>query len=106
MKSHEYAEKLKAAAEFLLARENVQIEKDREQPYIPLFYWNKESFIAAVRAVGPGVKKWTDDELRFTPNGPCGIFTLIVQRHTVCRLVRPAEYDCEPILSEEEAATL
>ena len=104
MKSHEYAEKLKAAAEFLLAREDVEFV-DRP-PFIPISFYDKEKFIAAVRVFGSGEKKWTYDELQFTPHGAAEIFRLYIARNTVCRLVRPAEYDCDPILSDEEVATL
>ena len=106
MKSHEYAEKLKAAAEFLLSREDAEITESERGPYISLFFWTKESFAASVRAFGAGTKEWKDNELHFTPAGPCGIFRLIIDRHRVCRLVRPAEYDCEPIFSDEEVAAL
>lgn len=105
MKSHEYAEKLKAAADFLLAREDAELTSTT-QVCIPLFYWSKESFVAAVRTFGPGVKEWKDDDLRFTPNGPCNIFLLAIRRQSVCRLVKAAEYECEPILSDAEVAAL
>jgi hypothetical protein len=104
MKSHEYAEKLKAAAEALLAREDVEFVG--RPPFIPISFYEKEPFIAAVRVLGSGEKKWTHDELQFTPYGAMEIFRLYIARNTVCRLVRPAEYDCEPILSETEAAAL
>ena len=106
MKSHEYAEKLKAAAEFLLSRQDAEITPSDRSPFIPVSFYDKESFIAAVRAFGSGTKEWKSDELVFTPNGPCEIFHLYIQRSTVCRLVRPAEYDCDAILSEQEVAEL
>jgi hypothetical protein len=102
MKTHEYAEKLKAAAEFLASRENVELGT----LYIPIFFYDRQPFVDAVRAFGPGDKAFTDSELGFIPKAPCDFFKLYIPRNRVCKLVRPAEYDCEPILSDEEVATL
>src|SRR5258708_39415688 len=104
MKSHEYAEKVKAAADFLLAREDVEFVG--RPPFIPISFYDKEPFIAAVRVFGSGEKKWTHDELQFTPHGAAEIFRLYIARNVVGRWVRPAEDDAEPLLSEEEVATL
>lgn len=106
MNSHEYANKLKELADFLLAKP--EFETDGE-PRVFFWYWSdKQGFLGAVKALGSGEKKWSTDDLTFYPAGvPDGIhFELQIRRVAICRLVREAEYECEPLLSQAEEAEI
>lgn len=105
MKSHEYANKLREAAEFLLSKGDVELD------YGPHMYVSmsgrKEDFLAAVKAFGPGEKKYDPDGnaypyVYFTPTGQ--FFTLSINRDSVCRKVQDVKWECEPLLSAEEEA--
>lgn len=68
---------------------------------------SKEQTADAIRSLGSGAKSFGDNEFRFLANSPEGTHVEIsVPRNKVCKLVRAAEYDCEPILTPEEAAAL
>jgi hypothetical protein len=108
MTSHEYAQKLKIAAEFFLSKPEFKI---RNSPILFSSYWSdKEAFLAAVKALGSGEKKYEGESLKFIVTITEGLtFDVEVSRSAVCRLVKPAQpavYDCEPLLSQEEEATL
>lgn len=107
MKSHEYAHKLQELAQFLLDRPEFNVG-DYSAPYLYIHADNKkEMFLDAVRALKPGTKKYAVDNIEFTPTrGPKDV-TIRVEayRSTVCRKIRDAEYECEPLLDhldEEE----
>ena len=104
MKSHEYAEGMKQAAEFLLSRPEFETRLD---PWMYLgYYYSKEKFLDAVRALGSGHKEYKDDMLTFE-NKACGAsIQASIRRSEVCRLVKAAEYECIPLLSIEEEASL
>ena len=66
------------------------------------YYYEKSAFLSAVRALGTGTKEVVGDKMRFMPKGAA--FYLEIERDSVCRKVREAEYECEPLLSDEEQA--
>jgi hypothetical protein len=102
MKSHEYAQKLKETAEYLLSKPEFKVS------YTTIYfghYWDKDEFLTAVRALGAGTKKYSDADLTFSPASPSPIY-LSINRSTVCKLVRQAEYECELLLSQEEEAEI
>lgn len=107
MSSHEYAEELKKLAEFLLSRPafNAHWGKLHETFY---FYSNKEDFLAAVAALKPGKKEFTENEVQFFPtiNSERIVLKLEANRTTVCKLVKPAEYDCQSLLDASEEKLL
>ena len=105
MTSHEYAKKMQELAEFLLARPEFEAEG---RPFVYLYYYQKEPFLAAIRAIGAGEKEWTDTEIRFKPKGipEDTAMQIYAPRDKLCKLVRAAEYDCEPLLSPGEVEAL
>ena len=105
--SHEYARNVKAFAEFLLSR------PEFEMPWTPTYlgivrYWggDKERFLAAARALGTGKKKYEHDDIEFTVTHEWGEFTIRAPRNSVCRLVRPAQYECDPFFSDAELSEI
>lgn len=107
LNSHEYAAKLKQLADFLLSRPVF----DTDWTYVRMGcpYWSKkESFLGAVKALSPGKKEYTDHEVTFEPviGDPRIKISLSVARNAVCVLVRPAEYDCDPLLKPDEEKVL
>lgn len=105
MNSHEYAKRMKEIAEFLLARPEFPMAHG---PMIFHTYYEKEPFVAAVKALGSGKKTHTTGmypEVQFVST-LCPEINIAIPRDKVCRLVREAEYDCEPFLSPEEDAAL
>ncbi len=109
MTSHEYATRLIAAA-VLLEKAAVFELPSYMASYLEhcgveniQFHTDKALFLAAVRAVGSGVKAGNADEVRFVVGG---LVHLVVDRASVCKLVKPAEYECEPLLSQVEEAVL
>jgi len=108
MTSHEYAQKLKAAAEFFLSRPAFKV---RNAPLLFSSYWSdKDGFLAAVKALGKGEKKYDGESLKFVVTIEPGVtFDVEVSRSAGCRLVKPAQpavYDCEPLLTQEEESNL
>jgi hypothetical protein len=113
MTSHEYANKLKALAEWLLSKPEVDAHTDHVRE--SFWYWSaKEPFLAAVRALKPGRKEYGEGTnadalaLKFYPAGvPEGVdFYLRINRSAMCRLIQEAKYECEPLLSPEEEAQI
>lgn len=108
MTSHEYANRLEKLAAELKSKSDFELPDYSERYYgnygIETFRYNnqKEGFLQAARALGSGTKDGTADELTFKH----GDIRLSVDRNVVCKLVRPAEYECEPLLSEAETAEI
>lgn len=102
MKSHEYAKRLHEIAEFLESRPEFETPMG---VHLYQYSSSKAPFLAAAKALGNVTKEYRGDDLRISPAAfPEMIFA--VPRSVVCRLVKPAEYDCEPLLSQEEEASL
>lgn len=104
MNSHEYAEKLRGEADYLLTKDPFKIPDYMSGPTSFWYMWDKEPFLGAVRAVGSGRKEMQVDYVLFHPTD-APIF-LKIDRNKVCKLVVPAQYDCEPFLSEVDMQTL
>lgn len=106
MNSHEYANKLKELGDFLLAKPEFETPWSESNAYIGLYYWGgKDGFLSAVKALGTGTKEWGKDDLRYIPAGT-DMLRLNISRASVCRLVKEAEYECEPLLSQAEEAEI
>jgi hypothetical protein len=114
MKSHEYAKKLHELADLLESRPDFKLP-DYQRNYISQhgidnfsYHGDKTGFLAAVKAVGSGTKLPGDkDDFSFLACN--GLLRLTVYRTAVCRIVKPAqpaEYDCIPLLSQEEENSL
>lgn len=104
--SHEYARALQHAAEFLLSRPAFNTNMTRAYSYNFFRYHEKELFVAAVKAVGSGVKEFTDSDIKVLYRQGDVEITIEAPRNTLCRLIRPAEYDCDPFLSPDEEKNL
>ena len=103
--SHDYANNLQKMAEFLLSRDSFPLPDYMDAmpwQFFRFYGHEKSAFIAAAKALGNGTKKFTDADLEFTTLLPFGKVELAIPRSTVCRLVRAAEYECDPILSAQE----
>jgi hypothetical protein len=99
MTSHQYAEELRTLAAELDAIEPFPMPT-YDTPGRFSYLWDKEGFVAAVRACGSGVKNIKDDSLTFQPRNVS--FHLVVERSAVCKLAKPAEWSCEPWLTDEQ----
>ena len=104
MKSHAYAKAIIQAAEFILSQPEFDTETEQPRLYIGWF-WSKEPFLAAVRALGAGKKEYSGSDLRYSVVHGAEI-TCTIPRDKVCRKVQEAKWECEPLLSPEEEATL
>jgi hypothetical protein len=102
MKSHEYAQRLRELGEFLLTKPEFETESDL---MIFEYFYTKDKFLAAARAIGSGSKEYTESDFRFKPAG-FNELTLYISRDKVCRKVQEEKWECEPILSPEEEATV
>jgi hypothetical protein len=103
--SYEYASKMKELASYLLERP--EFDTEQSQVFMFINVYTKEKATAVVRALGSGKKEFTDRSFSFLASSPEGTYVKMeVPRNKVCTLVRAAEYDCEPILTSEEAAAL
>ena len=104
--SHDLALSLQKTAEWLLSRDAFRIESFDVATWQYLSFHEKEAFVAAVKAVGAGKKKFSDLSIEFEVKVPGGQIKLSAPREKVCRLIRPAEYECDPFLSPEEEKSL
>lgn len=84
-------------------------EAEIQQALISFYHWSdsgKEQFLNEVRLLPhPLKKKYTDDEVALEHEAPGARVYAKIRRTAICRLIRPAipaEYDCDPILSEQE----
>lgn len=99
--SHDWARDLHKTADYLLSRPEVEMES---KPAIYNFMYDKEKFLAAVRAMIPGRKVIDEFNVAFEPKGT--ILSLRVPRNLVCRKIQDVKYDCEPFLSPTEDAEM
>jgi hypothetical protein len=104
--SHDLARNLQRTAEWLLAHQAFRIENFDALAYEWISFHDKEMFLDAVKAVGAGRKEFTPETICFRVDIPGGQIKLSAPRNLVCRLIRPAEYDCDPLLSPEEEKQL
>lgn len=104
--SHDYAKRLREAADFLESRPCFVVPDFDRRVFVCFNYYEREQIIAAVRALGTGKKNFTDDDISFEVVLPCAKIIVNAPRLKVCRLIRPAEYECDPLLSPDEEKEL
>ena len=104
--SHDYARNLQKFAEFLLSRESFPLPYHEPTSFHYFNYHDKESFVAAVKSLGSGKKKITDDKIEFVIETSGAHLSVEAPRNLLCRLIRPAEFECDPLLSADEEKTL
>lgn len=98
--SHEYARKLQRIADALLFAPEVDL--NCTMPVGAWFWSDKKKFLAAVRALGPGEKRYDNSDLEYVLEGT--EFKLKIHRDAVCRKVQDEKWECKPLLSPQEEA--
>jgi hypothetical protein len=104
--SREYAEKLRALASELDGLPEFPLPHYWEINHRTIGYFSEKGpFLAAVKSLGTGAKSVEEDAgsipiFVFHPKGAS--FRITIYRDGVCKLVRPAEYDCAPLLAPNE----
>jgi hypothetical protein len=108
-KASEVATELRKLADALSVEPDAEIKR----PDIMVYHWgneSKEAFLTLCRLIPrPLQKKYTDDRMRVEYSSAGLGITLSVPRSAVCRIVEPAKpavYECEPLLSDQEEATI
>ena len=114
MKTREVATLLRNFADFLDSRPEFNTESvvsamqhypEELGLYTHIGFWDKDKFVAAVKAIGSSTKAYTDGDyptLVVTANGfP---IELSISRDKVCK--KTVTFDCEPLFSEEEVRSL
>lgn len=110
-----FATNLRKLADWLDSKPEFHVERTVAELPRTCFYSEKQGFLEAIRAIGSGVKGegLFPEYLMFTSNTtPEGVKVSVeVNRDAVCKLIKPAqtipaEYDCEPLLSQAEEAEL
>jgi hypothetical protein len=99
--SHKWAEQLKQTAEYLLARADIELGTT---PTLFIPCWTREDLTQRVRTFLPGDKKIDDYDVSFHPTNT--VLKIYASRKVACRLVKPAEYECAPLLLPEEEKQL
>lgn len=103
MNSHEYASAMRKLADLLESRPQFTVPGSATKFFC---FYNKEHFLAAVKALKPGIKEYKNGDLGFNVTHSDVDIVLSIPRERVCTLVTPAVYDCEPLLTPEEDASL
>lgn len=108
-KASEVANELRKLADGLDNDPNANIER----PFIYFSHYgnsNKASFMAIAKALPrPFQKEYKDKDFEISYRGEAIVLCVRINRDAVCRIVAPAKpavYECDPILSEEEHAKL
>jgi hypothetical protein len=104
--SHDMARNLQRAAEWLLSRPAFEVSAYWTEARLFATFDEKDRFIAAARALGSFKKEYDSYNINLVAKIPGGDIHLQAPRTTVCRLVRPAQYDCDALLSPEEDQAL
>lgn len=107
--SHDYARNLQSMAEALLSRPAFVLPWSEAKPIQCMGFYadaDKQNFLDAVKALGSGKKEFSDSEVQFRAELSGGLLILSIPRNILCRLIRPAEYECIPFLTPEEEAQL
>ena len=68
------------------------------------YFYGKDEFVAAVRALGAGTKEIKNDKMLFRPANVS--FALEIERSVVCKMTKPAEWSCEPWLTDEQQVVI
>lgn len=108
MTSHEYAAQLHEIAAFIESRPVFEMPDYTTKAWDRIqFFSDKDKFLAAGRAIGSFTKEFDRDDILLIHALPSGAhIDLVAARNLVCRLVKEAEYECEPLLTPEEEKSL
>jgi hypothetical protein len=101
MNTREYAARIRAHADELDCLPTFEVPNYFSESHKTLsYFYSKDDFVEAVRALGSGTKEIKDDKMLFRPSGAS--FALEIERSVVCKVVKPAEWSCEPWLTDEQ----
>jgi len=101
MNTREYAVEIRKIADFLDSRPEFDIACETGAKLF--YFWDKELFVKAAKALGDAEKKVTSCE-NFQLVSKHAKVTLSIPRDKVCRKV--VTYYCEPLFSAEEVEAL
>lgn len=105
--SHDYAKNLQLMAEWLLSHDAFQLPGHSYASGHHYFHFcDKEPFLACAKSLGSFKKDFTDSAIKLNVELPFGDVAVEAPRNLVCRMVRAAEYDCEPLLSPDDEKQL
>jgi hypothetical protein len=101
MNSHEYAEKMKEVANTLLGRP--AFDTGREQITEVFWFWDKDEFLAAAKAIGAGRKEVSGTEFHFYMTSPENSKVgITIARDKVCTKIQEEVWECQPMLTQKE----
>jgi hypothetical protein len=104
--SHEYAKALQETAEYLLSKPDFMTGTSGPYIYLGTFY-AKDEFLKAAKSLGNMKKEYTDIQLKMKQSLPQGAQLYFdIARDKVCRLVQEAKWECEPLMTPEEEASI
>jgi hypothetical protein len=108
-KASEIAKDLRILADALEVAPDLELP----QPYFAIHFWNntaKDAFLALVKLLPrPFSKEYDDTDFKIRHDTTGLDINVYIPRSAVCELIapaKPAEYRCEPLLSEDEESTL
>lgn len=101
MKTREYATGLRNLADFLDSRPEFNLPS---KPKAFGYYFDKDEFVSAVKALGAGLKEVDGTDFVFNANN--GVVKVSIRRDKICRKVQEAVWDCEPLFTPEEVEAL
>ncbi len=77
----------------------------KESPHVYVNFYDRDKFVAAVKALGNATKKYTDgDYPKLEVTADAFPIKLSISRDKVCK--KTVTFDCEPLFSEEEVRSL
>jgi hypothetical protein len=113
MKTRELASFLQTLADFLASAPEFDTENcasilkgyKANSPNLYINYYDRDKFVAAVKALGSCTKRYTDgDYPKLEVTAKAFPIQLTISRDKVCK--KTVVYDCEPLFSEEEVGSL
>jgi len=104
--SRDHAKCLRELADWLDSRPEFEVPYFDRLAWLGFAYYEKDQFLAAVKALGTGKKEFGHNEIKFVVETPFARVSVSAPRDKVCRLIRPAEYECDPFFSEKELAEI
>jgi|SRR5580765_5191063 len=108
MTSHEYAREIAKIATGLLDRPEFEMpdyyDPKYKKCYLLIDYFaDKDGFLAAAKALGTVTKQVVEEDYILTPQF-APMLQVHANRNSLCKLVQPAKWECEPLLSPQEEA--
>lgn len=101
MNSHEYAEKLREVAATLESRP--AFDTGRESVIETFWFWGKEEFLEAAKAIGSGRKEVSGSDFHFWMTSPENTKVgITISRDKVCVKIQEEVWECQPLLTQAE----